>query len=223
MSPGMAQKATSNKITPNTVRHQFQPPMPDAATGSGMFGPDGRFGEPQPCILATAPNVGSTMKVDTYGSRYHVALGTAPGSGDQEDAHHKRPGKSASKKHPSWLAQQAYKGAYCTVRSRLSRGTGRAVFALPSNSVSELGLMMLRQASQSGEAIFPIDDIAVTLEMNMKFPGWFLRWNMPSQRFALLTEERIANAFDGFIEQLIAIERSECAPTSDRVPMCNLN
>eukprot|EP00928_Gymnodinium_smaydae_P002676 TRINITY_DN10960_c1_g1_i1.p1 TRINITY_DN10960_c1_g1~~TRINITY_DN10960_c1_g1_i1.p1 ORF type:complete len:246 (+),score=29.05 TRINITY_DN10960_c1_g1_i1:53-739(+) len=228
MSPNTAQKTTSNKITPNNyIRHQLPPPMSDTAPCPGVFGQDGCFDKPQPCILATAPRMmASPINMETHGSCFHVTPATAPSSGalDQDDyAQHKRPGKSATKKHPSWLAQQAYTGAYCTVRSRMVRDTGRAVVALPSNSLSELGLMILRRASRSGEAEFTIDGTVVAVEMNMKFPGWFLRWNAHSQCFASLNEERIASAFDGFIEQLKAIERSECAPMSDMVPMCNLN
>eukprot|EP00928_Gymnodinium_smaydae_P087415 TRINITY_DN7167_c0_g3_i2.p1 TRINITY_DN7167_c0_g3~~TRINITY_DN7167_c0_g3_i2.p1 ORF type:complete len:251 (+),score=30.24 TRINITY_DN7167_c0_g3_i2:91-753(+) len=215
-----ALKTTSPSFTPNNFRHQLQPPWPEMSTGSGVLGLDGCSGMQQPCILATAPTCVLHEKGKTHGNYDHATLASAP---DADDAPRAKPRKAAPKRHSSWLAQQAYVGAYCTVRSTLTRGAGRAVVALPSNSISELGLIMLRQASGSSDAVLTIDGIAVTVEMNMKFPGWFLRWDVPSGRSAALSEERIASKFDTFIEQLVAIERSECAPTDEMVPTCNLD
>eukprot|EP00928_Gymnodinium_smaydae_P087414 TRINITY_DN7167_c0_g3_i1.p1 TRINITY_DN7167_c0_g3~~TRINITY_DN7167_c0_g3_i1.p1 ORF type:complete len:236 (+),score=20.82 TRINITY_DN7167_c0_g3_i1:67-708(+) len=213
MSPlTVPKKATSNKNMP----------MPAAATGSGAFGSDDSLGKCQPYIHAKVPGSGSSKQGESHGNCHSVILATAPSScaPDQGNAHCGRPGASATKKHTSWLAQQPYASVNCTVRMRISCGVGRAVVTSPSNSVSELGLMMLRQGSRSSLTIAGID---ISVEMNMKFPGWFLRWDVPSGRSAALSEERIASKFDTFIEQLVAIERSECAPTDEMVPTCNLD
>eukprot|EP00928_Gymnodinium_smaydae_P045381 TRINITY_DN30262_c0_g1_i1.p1 TRINITY_DN30262_c0_g1~~TRINITY_DN30262_c0_g1_i1.p1 ORF type:complete len:325 (-),score=27.37 TRINITY_DN30262_c0_g1_i1:293-1159(-) len=114
-----------------------------------------------------------------------------------------------------------YNSMNCSVQKY--ERVGSALVTSPCVSLTQLGMGMIRRDSENGEASMEIDGVPVKVEeYNIKFPGWCLTWNGASKTHAPLSVEVIASTFDRFIEQLAMIERSECAPASNRVPMCSL-
>eukprot|EP00928_Gymnodinium_smaydae_P093938 TRINITY_DN7830_c0_g3_i1.p1 TRINITY_DN7830_c0_g3~~TRINITY_DN7830_c0_g3_i1.p1 ORF type:complete len:221 (-),score=29.70 TRINITY_DN7830_c0_g3_i1:328-990(-) len=113
-----------------------------------------------------------------------------------------------------------YAGVNCTV-CMLGKGVGRALVALPSESLSQLGVEVLRQQSGAGETVMDINGISVTIEEHIKADTWTLRWNDLSETCKPLAADAIARTLDQFIHLLYSIELSHVAPDDDQVPMCH--
>eukprot|EP00928_Gymnodinium_smaydae_P093936 TRINITY_DN7830_c0_g2_i1.p1 TRINITY_DN7830_c0_g2~~TRINITY_DN7830_c0_g2_i1.p1 ORF type:complete len:247 (-),score=25.57 TRINITY_DN7830_c0_g2_i1:416-1069(-) len=113
-----------------------------------------------------------------------------------------------------------YAGVSCTV-CMLGKGFGRALVALPSARLGQLGVEVLRQRSGTHEAVMDINGISVIIEEHIKVDTWTLHWSDLSERCAPLTADAIACTLDQFIHLLYSIQLSHEAPDDDQVPMCH--
>eukprot|EP00928_Gymnodinium_smaydae_P093932 TRINITY_DN7830_c0_g1_i1.p1 TRINITY_DN7830_c0_g1~~TRINITY_DN7830_c0_g1_i1.p1 ORF type:complete len:241 (-),score=30.25 TRINITY_DN7830_c0_g1_i1:363-1025(-) len=114
-----------------------------------------------------------------------------------------------------------YAGVNCTV-CMFGKGVGRALVALPSARLGQLGVEVLRQRSGTDEAVIDINGISVTIEKHVKADTWTLHWSDMSERCTALAADAIACTLDQFIDLLYSIELSHAAPDGDQVPMSHL-